>query len=78
MLSYRIHSAQAGGHRLRLRIDFPAAYPMSKPQISMEDVGGTLDTKKLDDLRKKLIKVRFSPAPLTVIFLCLRPRDNSI
>ena len=53
-----------------MRIDFPATYPMSKPQISMEDAGGTLDTKKLDDLRRKLIKVRFFPSLLTMIFFC--------
>ena len=48
---------KAGDHRLRLRIDFPAAYPMAKPQISMEDIGGTLGTKRLDELKKRLVTV---------------------
>ena len=48
---------KAGAHRLRLRIDFPAAYPMAKPQISMEDIEGTLGARRLEELRKRLVTV---------------------
>ena len=48
---------KAGAHRLRLRIDFPAAYPMAKPHISMEDIEGTLGGNRLEELKKRLVTV---------------------